>query len=242
MSIGYKNNPEPESKEYQSLLAFINKMHRLYKITSLKHCFGHYLTRRVESMATIMLVFGLMTELSNYFSEKGLNFQFTQMSWFSYSIFVFVAAYFLADASFEKIESSDEIKQAKKKYDSYRSFVDVAVKGWVIWLLTCLVFVDWAVLMMEFVCWGVLLFIIAYSSNRKYGYTRAFMRNDFYAVKVEVLKDALEHDLDSLDTIRTRLHDICIEAKLQAHKDTVGDYVEVNNAALTWLTNSKSKS
>jgi len=152
-----------------------------------------------------------------------------------------IVLFLMADFCYDEVKSGDDLNIARAKVKSHKAMVQTGCGIWLAWLLICIGLNSLYPQALEFIIWGVVLFVTAYSSNRKYGYTRAFMRNTYYEVKVETLIDALENDLDSIDSIRSTMHQICIEATAQAHKDTVGDYLEVNNAALKWLSSRKTK-
>jgi hypothetical protein len=137
---------------------------------------------------------------------------------------------------YEQIDTDDSYQDAKAAEKSRRRTNDHCLLLLRAWLVLSLIFFDWALISSHGLLWGLLIFVGAYSSNRKYGYTRAFMRYDYYKIKVKILIDELTNNLESIEVIHQKLHIVCIEAKGEAYKDVVGDYIEVNNSALKSLS------
>jgi len=126
------------------------------------------------------------------------------------------------------------------------AFASESVKGGVctkviinVYMLTNLfsvLFFKWNIVAPYFLIFGVLVFICCYSSNRKYGYTRAWSRNRFYRTQVQILYAEKQLGADIDDNIRQKLNELIINASKEAHKDIVGDYINYGNSALKWLS------
>jgi hypothetical protein len=205
---------------------------------------AHTLTRRLASIASLMILFGLLTLVGNFYflGEIKLNITnqviiskvFSTFEGFHINVFDLFVVLSLIIVSIIKLTLD-----ARDGSNKSRLLVSLRVMT-VLLILSTLTF-KWNELAPHALFWGLLIFIISYSSNRKYGYTRSYSRNRLYAKKVELLyaEKLLGTDTNEDKNLRLQLHELIKKSHEDAHKDIVGDYIGYGNSALKWLSKNK---
>ena len=236
-------------------------MYEVYVRQEQKFSIFHYLTRRLESLAGLMILFGLLMLALYYFDFKELEgANLHGVIWFDMVNSAFVALLVvkiftteplpkmpkmpeIGDNSDDWQKLQEQIGNSKEMVEGINSLTSNVILVWAVVLLLGLILnkQPFYVLGIHSFIWGAMLFAGAYSANRKYGYTRACMRNGFFAVRVEVLHHQLINDEECIGTISAELAELVVEAKAQAYQDTVNDYIEVNNSIIKWLSSKKFK-
>lgn len=253
--ISYIDNPKKDSDKYKRCLKMVIQQYATFVGSAQNYDNKHFMTRRLESLAGLMILFGVLVVVLNIRVLKGEeNINIEPLIWLDALNFVAMSFLWMRVISLPKLPSLKKsktwqeleasIKSNKGMVNGANQDITLMVSIWAVVLLCYLLFInshDYLQVAVHSLVWGVMLFGGAYSANRKYGYTRAFMRNGFYAVKVEVLYYQLIGNQECIDTIWGKLGEMAIDAKAQAYKDTVNDYIEVNNSISKWLSSKKIK-
>ncbi|MBA6336660.1 hypothetical protein H4J57_05530 [Colwellia sp. BRX8-7] len=207
----------------------------------------HTLTRRLASIASLMIVFGLLTLAGNFSFIGEIKLTITNQvimskvcstfEAFNINIFDLLVVLFLLAVSIIKL-TLDTINYSRK---TKKSILINCLRVMTVLLILSILTFKWNELAPHALFWGLLIFIISYSSNRKYGYTRGYSRNRLYAKKVELLyaDKLLGTDTNEDKNIRLQLHELIKKSHEEIHKDIVGDYIEYGNSALKWLSTKK---
>ncbi|NOU52263.1 hypothetical protein HG263_17170 [Pseudoalteromonas sp. JBTF-M23] len=101
--------------------------------------------------------------------------------------------------------------------------------------ISSLLFFEWQQLMPVFFAAGLIIFILSYSINRKFGYTRAWSRNRLYAEKVRLIDARYKSGMIFRDKAHEDLLKLLEQYEEQTHQDTVNDYISYGNSALNTL-------
>ncbi|CAM4241387.1 hypothetical protein [Pseudoalteromonas byunsanensis] len=114
--------------------------------------------------------------------------------------------------------------------DRYRVYFFIVSTG-----LAALVFFEWQEVMPIFFALGLVIFILSYSINRKFGYTRAWSRNRLYAEKVRFLDARFKSGVIFRDKAHEELFKLLEQFEEQTHLDTMNDYISYGNSAFNVL-------
>jgi len=223
---------------------------------ALKFEVPHFLTRRLASIASLMVLFGLLTIAGNFSFIGELKLAITDKAiiselcsslkpfniyLFDFGVIVIISALFLYNLLVKKIEFKDVLQKHKLKIKTKKFQINLILQLFILGLVSSFLLFKWDLLSFHFLFWGILIFVISYSSNRKYGYTRGFSRNRMYAQKAELLyaDKILNSDEKEDKNLRLQLHELLKKAGEESHKDIVGDYIDYGNSALKWLSTKK---
>lgn len=229
----------------QDVTKVIETRYAYFKNLSAKFEVMHHLTRRLASVASLMILFGLLSiagsfsfigEIKFALSDRVILARFFDNQWsleiYCFDLVLLVLLFLVAFFNVIAVQ----IKSIKIKTDLRKRVNGLIVWGLALWLFISLLIFNWHELASHLLFWGILIFIGAYSSNRKYGYTRAYSRNRHYAEKSRILYSEKALNLDNDDNIRQKLHALIEQASAEAHKDIVGDYIAYGNSVLKWLS------
>ena len=256
-------HPLKETEHFKNCESEIIKLFCHYSRQEQNYRFNHHLTRRVESIAGLMILFGVLvlsfaaatTNLIENIKPEDSPWLSTSIIWLDVVNSIFVAMLVVQAFTVEKVKEYKSKNKTWTEIEDHFGSVRKEVLGachvtsaitfiWMGFLLLAMIVYNNSVYVLvasHALVWGIILFAASYSSNRKYGYTRAFMRNGFYATKLEVLYKQFISGSESIDKVMAKLAEIAIEAKAQTYKDTVNDYIEVNNSITKWLSSKKVK-
>ncbi len=231
----------------------LNLVYKNFIVNSNKFIISHYLTRRLASVASFMILFGLLTVAGSFSFIDEIKLNITEntiistgklaldIQYFDFFMIIFFCVIpVIIYPIFNWFQQKVRVHK-KTLINIYLNFITLSLA------ISLLIF-KWEEVSVHLLFWGILIFIISYSSNRKYGFTRAYSRNRLYAQKVELLyaEKLLEVDdkydpgcLNSDKNIRAQLHDLIKSSYEETHKDIVGDYIEYGNSALKWLSTKK---
>ena len=256
-------HPLKETEHFKNCENEIKKLFCHYSRQEQNYRFNHHVTRRVESIAGLMILFGVLvlsfaaasTNLVENIKPEDSPWLNTSIIWLDVINSIFVTLLVVQAFTVEKVKGYQSKNKTWNEIEERFISVRKEVLGachvtsaitfiWMVSLLLGMVGYNnivYVLVASHALVWGVILFAAAYSSNRKYGYTRAFMRNGFYATKLEVLYKQFISGSESIDKVMAKLAEIAVEAKAQTYKDTVNDYIEVNNSIAKWLSSKKVK-
>ncbi|BBN83696.1 hypothetical protein PA25_36810 [Pseudoalteromonas sp. A25] len=113
---------------------------------------------------------------------------------------------------------------------TYRIYFLIVSSG-----ISALLFFEWQQLMPVFFAVGLIIFILSYSINRKFGYTRAWSRNRLYAEKIRIIDARYKSGIIFRDKAHEDLLKLLEQYEEQTHQDTVNDYISYGNSALNTL-------
>lgn len=190
----------------------------------------HYLTRRMASVASFIVLFGILNLLGKMDFLKSLD-----LSGFSFSICGnsenIGQCVILGHVTLIIIAALCMIFFSKDK-----SYPKVIVYSYILLNLYSAIVFKPSQIAPYFVSLGGLVFLFSYTSNRKYGYTRAWSRNRLYLTQAEILQSEKKLKIDTDENIRQKLHDLILQSSKDAHRDIVGDYISYGNSALKLLS------
>jgi hypothetical protein len=196
----------------------------------------HKFLRRLGSLSSFVFLFGVITSASNLKTLFGIAIKKINFNFFNLNIpfpadKIYIAISLLFLAFLMLVSLTGLLKNSKVV------FALLAFYGG-FHLLMILLF-DWQILSIYFMTFGALAFAMSYSTNRKYGYTRGWSRNRVYATQLDILLCEKNLQLDTTENIRQKLNNIILQAKVEAHKDIVSDYIQYGNSAMGWLSKTK---
>lgn len=233
------------------LLEAIESAHEHFNRLAYQSKTLHYLTRRLTSLASFMILFGLLTSTASLADKMAVHHIISLDTWqfyyqfdihyFDMLVLGFSSLSILLSRILARVKNITELSTLKAQVDIGKHYSNRLIWAFSLSLLPGFFIFSLGEYADHLLFWGIFIFVGAYSSNRKYGYTRAFSRNRLYTVKIRLLysEKALELDVD--DNIRQKLHELINEASIQTHKDIVGDYIAYGNSALKWLSSKKLK-
>jgi hypothetical protein len=223
---------------------------------SKKYSVVHHLTRRLASLASVLVLFGFLVmvgtaklpgdiqllEVKGPFVKElfGFDWAFNQY-WFDSLLVISILLLFVFNLFFYQIKSDDSLDKSAGKSAGRKKLNMLFLVLMTICFIVSVFIFNWVDIANHALIWGLIIFIASYSSNRKYGYTRGFSRNDYYANKVKILHAEMVLGLDEEANIRLKLHELIEQANAETYRDTVGDYIEYGNSALKWLSARKIK-
>lgn len=101
--------------------------------------------------------------------------------------------------------------------------------------LTTLIFIDFKTLAPYYFILGITIFIVSYSVNRKFGYTRAWSRNRLYAERILLIVARYKSGVVFRDKAMEELLKLIEQYEIQTHQDIVNDYIRYGDSALSSL-------
>jgi hypothetical protein len=197
----------------------------------------HKLLRRLGSISSFVFLIGLFTSVSNLKTLFGvaltsikiniinLNIPYAEDKVYISISFFFLTLLILAN-SIGLLKHSIVTSSLIFVYGLAHLFI--------------ILLFDSQVLSIYLLTFGALTFVMSYSTNRKYGYTRGWSRNRVYITQLDILLCENNLQLDTPENIRQKLNNIILQAKIEAHKDIVNDYIKYGNSAMGWLSKTKN--
>lgn len=135
-------------------------------------------------------------------------------------------------------KSSRSTENARKN----ESYIKIIIKDFyqfyyliTIFALTTLIFIDFKTLAPYYFILGSTIFIVSYSVNRKFGYTRAWSRNRLYAERLHVIVARHKSGVIFRDKAMEELLKLIEQYEIQTHQDIVNDYIRYGDSALSSL-------
>lgn len=250
------SNEDKKDTYHENLATAIENTRGTFVELIAKFELRHKTFRRLGSIASFVFLFGLMASTIHF--NKFLGIQLTEISTpiFDNSISENVSYYIVMNIVllfFIMLSIFVPLNPQVNCYKGIKGIIYIVIVSYGALNLLAALFYDWKIISTYFVTFGSLIFVICYSTNRKYGYTRGWSRNRVYLTQLDILicekdqgliSDKTEADggITSVDKeTRKKLHSIILQAKVEAHKDIVNDYIEYGNSAISWLSKNKTK-
>jgi len=152
--------------------------------------FRHKAFRRLGSIASFVFLLGLMTSTTNMESFFGIKLTDsasisgpiwnTVISEYHISLIIINLILLLLIG----LSLFISINKKNNKIIMY-TYCSILLYG--LLNLLSIIFFDWKILSLYLISFGALIFVVCYSTNRKYGYTRGWSRNRVYLTQLDIL-------------------------------------------------------
>lgn len=212
----------------------------------------HLITRRVGSFHGVLFLVTLIIGTCLELTSVTLRFDFDPLLSALIAIgVVFCLVFFLLCVIYSNIKfflakpnKNISDNNRDKNTLTHRLFVcNVAI--FALYFITLIVFTTDVLIFVSGFC--LLIYLGCYLSNKQYGYTSGFVRNQTYYLLLDSLEWEVDHldDKDNvpsnlkLDELASKFTSI-IEVQLkERQRDIVGDYFSTNDAAFSWIKSIK---